>query len=614
MRRRILLLGLSVVCFPGVFRAQTANTPIERLRTEIRSLTATDCDPATSASVRELTQRMLARRREQLSLLLEERVAELKDYAQRSSVALTAEDQRDLSALLEPLKDELHVLADAPAHSCGNASAFTIPGTEGRGDAVPTDPPSASSATLAVNPKVPPAPQPHEQKPSTTQAASPADSKEQATPSGSDTAQNTPAASAGMPAKTTDGNKSDDKKTPDFQNLFLRAVAGVDLSAASSLPTQQKVFLELNVLAPFPFFRGLNNTPSVPDTMSRRVWVWLNPRFTSLPQQTATLLQNIQSSDASFNSLAQTNFNQVVQGIEVLAGAEFILNRPNHTIRFGNIDQGLSTSVYVSGGFITPLSATSNNAVEFNLPSTLTPSQLCQVFGGTFANNMCPVMTPTVCSGSNTPSNTMPPCTNVVAFVPADRTRFFYQYYTGIRVKTFFFRNASSNSAIQKRCEGVEKSDDICPIFPGIFEVGVGQNAAVSAGRLRGLILRAEGFYPLPFRPELHLFVTSWIHTGGHNVETTPVILDNTSPTVDLTAPGVFTVAVHAPNRDYYRLGMGVDLISLVKTLTDNKKKQDQTKQQTDKLQSDNKKLQGDNQDLKDRNTKLIGKIPQQPQ
>jgi hypothetical protein len=413
-------------------------------------------------------------------------------------------------------------------------------------------------------------------------------------------------------------------------SMFTRMVAGIDLSSASSLPTQQKVYAEFNLTAPIRFgwtrpnknpdllkrcLNALNAalkekggadgkqnanltaatmtpvndvckelftsaTPQlipvtstvtgddlqariatfqddlndVNDPTTHHVWIWLNPRITSLPQTTSDLLTNVASSTPSFNSLAKANFNQVVQGLEVMGGTEWVLNTPGAGVPFGGAS--LSTSIFVSAGFITPFSTTTSNSTEFNLPPTLTTTQINKVFNGAPPPNL------SICPSMQAPTAAVP-CTNVVAYVPPDRTRFYYQYYTGIRLKTYFFSDGS-DSEYGGLCAG-RKDGDICPIFPGITEIGVGQNSAVSGGELRGWVLRTDANYALPFMPSLHLFFSSWIHLGGHNVTTTPVILDNTSPPVALTALGVATVPVEASNRDYYRLGMGIDLVALIK-------------------------------------------------
>ena len=159
------------------------------------------------------------------------------------------------------------------------------------------------------------------------------------------------------------------------------------------------------------------------------------------------------------------------------------------------------------------------------------------------------------------------PCTSAVAFVPPSRTRFFLQEWGGLRWKTYYVKSKSTSGEFGGLCDAKE-AGQVCPVFPGTFDVTVGQNSAYSSGQVRGILLRTEAFYPLPFYPTLHVFFTGWIHASGRNQTVQPLLLDTASSSVTVTSPGVQTVVLPVSNRDYYRIGMGLDLVQLVGKLT----------------------------------------------
>jgi hypothetical protein len=75
-----------------------------------------------------------------------------------------------------------------------------------------------------------------------------------------------------------------------------------------------------------------------------------------------------------------------------------------------------------------------------------------------------------------------------------------------------------------------------------------------------------DGFYPLPFPDKsrfLYLFGTAKFKAGGPKNTATPFILDTAPSSIGITDPKVFIADPTPTNRDYYRIGFGVDLIEL---------------------------------------------------
>ena len=108
-----------------------------------------------------------------------------------------------------------------------------------------------------------------------------------------------------------------------------------------------------------------------------------------------------------------------------------------------------------------------------------------------------------------------------------------------------------------------------------MLAIAVGQNEVVTGGKLQGVVLRTEAFYPLPFfnreqdrkgaLAALYLFGTAQMHLGkSHNF--TPLIL-NPRPDIAGSDPNV-TIVTSPSNRDIYRIGFGMDLVHAIMSLT----------------------------------------------
>jgi hypothetical protein len=702
-------IGTIILLVVAVAVPAKGQTPLEKLRGDVKKLTENECSPSTPAAVRDVNGKILSRRRESLALLLQEQIAELKEYPKKAGISLTAEDEKDLEAALAPLQTELAEAqkpenevcgATAGEASEGNASGEKNPKADASNSAKQNAPAVKTTGANAPAGKS----QPGAVKSEPQEPAAAAQTSDQGTPKA--------AAGQGGNAGAQPVEQSAPpgwSESPAWHSMFTRAVAGVDVAAASALPTQLKFFLEFNLSAPLGlrlastrqdigskriYLKALNAamvekfgnqtpkdlpeatvqrtnvlcakegqpsgiiTPGVSreeleiaidklkgaeakkrnarqqesclgelesamkekfgvgepkalsastvstvnkaaddakatqgsisadvskpqlqtlvdrgqkalydaeDPTNHRFWVWLNPRISSLPKNAIAAASLVNSSSGTFNSLTNSSLNDVVQGFEVLGGLELMLNKPQNAVAFGNAH--ISASLFGGAGFSTPFSVSSSNAQEFNLPQTLTQNQFTSIFGS-------PGSTQSVCTASNpaggSPTTYSCPTGSVVAYVPTDRSRFYPQYYAGVRLKTFYYQTGGKNAATEfgGLCAD-RQAGEVCPVFPGTFDLGVGQNAAVSGGNLHGWVLRAEAFYPLPFAPTFHLYFTSLIHLGGREFTSTstPVILNPTSPFVDLASPNVALVPVAAPNRDFYRLGVGVDLAQLLSEL-----------------------------------------------
>ncbi len=394
----------------------------------------------------------------------------------------------------------------------------------------------------------------------------------------------------------------------------LRSVMGFDISAASNAATQQKFFLEFDLNAPLGFAWlgakkvSCKDNPALPeckkrdwislnktvacgdysvlpacsgkgpkdevklrttvscqeytnlpecrnrkatlerrDPLARPLWFFLNPRITSVPQS-PTSLGSLNIDSIADSITGNNNTTSLVQGLDVQGGLEYFLIRPRQGLPFWSVVRNARARAGVAlvggVGFTTPFSPPDKTTQEFTINSTI----LAQ-----FPNAANPQKD---ASGNNvTPT--------IIAFVNKDRSRFFRRYYAGLRIKSYFFsdkiRGECDDPRTDKPCEG------LINLFPGVVDITAGKDEAVTGGHLSDWVFRLDAVYPLPFVPALHIF-------GGANLAlsrnktTVPLILEPPSSFLNLSDPHVYVQPLDSPNRDTYRLGLGVDLLQIIKT------------------------------------------------
>jgi hypothetical protein len=114
------------------------------LREQIRSLEVIDSDPATSPEVRTLNRAFLAKRREQLQLLLQQRIGSIREYLASVSGTLTAEERQAANSSVSALEREVESLkANSETVPAATSTRVSLAAAE------PLRPDSSSSAANA---------------------------------------------------------------------------------------------------------------------------------------------------------------------------------------------------------------------------------------------------------------------------------------------------------------------------------------------------------------------------------------------------------------------------------------------------------------------------------
>lgn len=325
---------------------------------------------------------------------------------------------------------------------------------------------------------------------------------------------------------------SDD--TVNINSLYTRAIVGFQQTGASSADSAQKPFLDFFFNAPLINGNRGKNKDKPEEYLHPRLALWGTLRFTSIAQQQTVNNIGLSTFATSFTPTGSDgNINDLVQSFEVLAGLDVKLPEPNSYELFG-MRQKTIVSFIASVGFSNPLSS-QKSALIFQVP---------KVNGAD--NSDFVTLFPEAKGKTN------------IAFVPSERDRFYRQYYAGLRFKT------------------VRYDEKKMPLntSPAIFDIVIGQNEAITDS-LKGVILRAEGFYPFPIKKAdyLYFFGTAQLKLGKQvNRTTLPFIL---APVNTISIPNTDTAIVQVSdspylrsNRDRYSLGIGIDFIKLYKRLT----------------------------------------------
>jgi hypothetical protein len=254
-----------------------------------------------------------------------------------------------------------------------------------------------------------------------------------------------------------------------------------------------------------------------------------------VPQQINTSVAEFAAGFAQ--QVGQLKVNQVAQSFEFLGGIEYRLwSSPRSPKDYASTDiqndqethNRISANLILGGGVITPLS----------------PQQSVQVFDVPSNQPSFFVQYPQA-SGKQ-----------YVAFSVLGRNRFFRQAYGGFRLKTHFFGDTTRTR------------------FPETFDLTYGFNESITAGTIAGGVMRLEGFVPIPYAKAswIYLFGTGLFKPGGRATTTAPFFLDQAPSGTLPTNAGAVVIPTPQANRDYYRVGIGIDFVDLIKNWSSNTK------------------------------------------
>jgi hypothetical protein len=329
------------------------------------------------------------------------------------------------------------------------------------------------------------------------------------------------------------GETEDDSPANRFNSIYTRGILGFEQSGASASSSVQKPFLEFFWNPPVWTHESQNEPFRY---IYPRMSLWGSVRLTSVPQQISTPL--VTFAPTFLAPINESNINKLVQGFDFLFGGEFGFGR-------GFSKGDIGTAFLPTGTADTKQKYSAYLIAGFGASNPLSPRDTIDIFKAPTKQSELDKIQPGL---------KLPDGTQFIAFVGPDRDSFYRQWYAGVRLKTHYFQQ-----------RGLGEKLELINRPGGMFDISVGQNEAVSGGRLHGMVMRVDGFYPLPVSNKsiLYLYGNAYINLRRHATVTDPLILARAPSDVTVPADNVFVITNQPSNRDVYRIGIGVNLIEL---------------------------------------------------
>jgi len=296
---------------------------------------------------------------------------------------------------------------------------------------------------------------------------------------------------------------------------FARIIYGLDQAAASSGNATFKYFFDLTLSSPLPF----EQTPD-PD-FGPRFRAFGGIRIASVPQQ---VTQKLSQFDLPGN-VSNLQVNELAQSMEFRGGLSGrILGSRSLKFSFDNETmQKFALHGLIGLGASTPLNP--RDTLDIFKVSSDAVLRYPEAKGKDF-----------------------------IGFTSPDRDRFYRQAFAGLQLKTYYFDKTNENALDR---------------FPATFDLTYGFDEAVTGGRIHGGVFRAEGFYPLPTKwgSQFYFFFTALMKPTRAR-DRDPLLLEPATGKglPDLISNGV-RVTLPQIDRDYYRIGIGMDIIRLIQNI-----------------------------------------------
>ncbi len=139
-----------------------------------------------------------------------------------------------------------------------------------------------------------------------------------------------------------------------------------------------------------------------------------------------------------------------------------------------------------------------------------------------------------------------------VAFTSQDRSNFLFKYGGGFRYSQIYAPKTPGTSP-----------------YSGILDVTLGQDETVTGGRMHGAIFKVDGQTPFPYGnlSFIYFFGSASIRLVGNQTFAPLVLATPQGGTPTIPNPAVAVLPLQQPNRDFYRFGVGMNLLDIFSKL-----------------------------------------------
>ncbi|HXJ95585.1 MAG TPA: hypothetical protein VMT20_22305 [Terriglobia bacterium] len=309
---------------------------------------------------------------------------------------------------------------------------------------------------------------------------------------------------------------------------YWLGMAGLDVTSTGTSPQQQ-------------WFAAANLMQSL--WSGKQWWSWLNVNIGSIPTQKTSALSSLTSTSTAVTSSGIQTIGDISQSFGFRGGITIGLPKKSPS--------GLpKLSVLLEVGATSPLNGITG-AQEYNLGSQLLTQfqqnpivsdnkTVQQAYPQLWSALQKCTVTATSPASPNCPSGSA----QYVAFILPSRTRFYRSWGGGLRLKT---PNPFDSSS-----------------FPGITDLTFGQDETVTAGMLRGVVMALNSEYPVS--SSIRVFGSVHLRLSGNKNNVTLNMTPVTSP-VSVTDSSVVLQSTLPADQDYFRIGVGVDIVQVVNAI-----------------------------------------------
>lgn len=299
-----------------------------------------------------------------------------------------------------------------------------------------------------------------------------------------------------------------------------------------------------------------------------RVGSYFAARLQTAPQASGTynvfsVLEN------PSGKISTKDLNSVGSAVDLSIGVEYQFAHPDNW--------RTSLSVIAGTGMITPVQSNSISAT-FKMPDfgtiecTELQGRLAPVLSGAnykgivantgAGSKSCFSNTLNANSGSNPP--VAPVAVGLLEYATPDTPNFFPKCSVGLRIVNRYRQTAT---APQKCVEGTS------PCERGYVDFTIGQSAALTGGALRHAVFTIDTIHPLPIPNVNYVYLFGSVSKRFHNLPPSlaPLVLQTGTASLGPSA-GTLIIPLTQPDRDFYRIGAGVDITKIFAALTANAK------------------------------------------